>query len=198
MDHKLYFSKLLQFIVTPCYKVNVPETQPIDPILIHKSDLGGTTSGISISEMYIYQVFQILENYFVVLFWAPFSSRLLAWLEVAAKSGFPVRACPLCGDEKRHARVCWLGWPQLLFPACRVVKVTAAGAICVSAGLRSCAEALSCFPPDAIWAPEYCITCLAAGCSARHFMERQIARALNSDELSPFLPCGQQRRCREA
>lgn len=71
MDHKLYFSKLLQFIVTPCYKVNVPETQPIDPILIHKSDLGGTTSGISISEMYIYQVFQILENYFVVLFWAP-------------------------------------------------------------------------------------------------------------------------------
>ena len=132
------------------------------------------------------------------LFWAPFSSRLLAWLEVAAKSGFPVRACPLCGDEKRHARVCWLGWPQLLFPACRVVKVTAAGAICVSAGLRSCAEALSCFPPDAIWAPEYCITCLAAGCSARHFMERQIARALNSDELSPFLPCGQQRRCREA
>ena len=35
-----------------------------------------------------------------VLFWAPFSSRLLAWLEVAAKSGFPVRACPLCGDEK--------------------------------------------------------------------------------------------------
>ncbi len=132
------------------------------------------------------------------LFWAPFSSRLLAWLEVAAKSGFPVRACPLCGDEKRHARVCWLGWPQLLFPACRVVKVTAAGAICASAGLRSCAEALSCFPPDAIWAPEYCITRLAAGCSARHFMERQIARALNSDELSSFLPCRQQRRCREA